>query len=138
MRNTTLKPLLKRWYSMLCESGCNSKAKVRKEIEKVLQKLDALAEPHPNKNYKVYFKNKELRDFKTLEDCLKCIEMILDIDSNRFKFEDFKIYVEVDEETIKDVLNISSIGEWGLIANVIYEKEFKETHILIARKNNKT
>lgn len=138
MRNTTLKPLLNRWYSMLCESGCNSKTKVRKEIEKVLKKIDVMAEPHPNKNYKVYFKNKELRDFKTLEDCLNCIEIILNIDSNRFKFEDFKIYVEVGEDIIEDVLGITSIPEIELIAGVIYEKEFKTTHLLIARKNNKT
>ena len=44
----TLKPLLKRWYNLLCEEGTKTKAQVRNEIKKYLSNLEAEIEVKEN------------------------------------------------------------------------------------------
>ena len=40
LESLVFKTLLKRWHNLLCESGTNTKTQVRKEISKVLTKLE--------------------------------------------------------------------------------------------------
>lgn len=92
MTNETVKALLARWYNLLCESGNNTKTQVRKEINEVLTKLETNQE---TTTYKVFYKNNELVERNTLEECNSCIDAMLNAVGDRVTIDDFKIYKEV-------------------------------------------
>ena len=50
LESLAFKTLLKRWYNLLCESGTNTKTKVRKEIQNVLTKLEQKEAQNENSN----------------------------------------------------------------------------------------
>ena len=93
MTKETAKVLLKRWHLLLCESGYNTKSQVRKEIQEVLTKLGQ----SETTTYKIFYKNNELVERNTLEECNSCIVSMLNAVGDQITIDDFKIYKEVVE-----------------------------------------
>lgn len=58
--------------------------------------------------YKIFFKNNEVKECETLEQCISCIASMLNALGNDYAKSDFKIYMELDQE-LTELENIKNV-----------------------------